>query len=210
MLEFQEFEKISRLNREVICTEKIDGTNGQVMIVPRGTEDAPNWDRTASTVVSGMMMDIYAGSRSKWITPNADNFGFARWVYEHADELLQLGEGPHFGEWWGAGIQRRYGCKEKHWSLFNIDRWVSALSSAPLVEKQQRAPLCCLVVPVLSSGIGMYEPVEKALNLLREHGSLASPGFMAPEGVVAFHTHSRTRFKVTLERDQEPKSMRAP
>ena len=61
--EFKEFEKISRLNREVIVTEKIDGTNGLV------------WVSDDSTVVR-------AGSRSRWITPEADNFGFARWVAE--------------------------------------------------------------------------------------------------------------------------------
>jgi hypothetical protein len=47
------------------------------------------------------------------------------------------------------------------------------------------------------------------MDKLRIQGSFAAAGFMKPEGVVAFHTHSRTLFKVTLERDQEPKSMRA-
>lgn len=197
-VEFKEFAKIGRLNREVIVTEKIDGTNGQVMIVPRGSEDAPNWDRTASTVSGGMMMDVYAGSRSKWITPNADNFGFARWVYEHADDLLALGEGSHFGEWWGAGIQRRYGLTEKRWSLFNTYRW-----SDELVR-----PTCCHVVPVLATGIG-FGIIETALSRLRTEGSVAAPGFMKPEGVVAFHTQTNTLFKVTLERDDEPKSKAA-
>lgn len=196
-MEFKEFAKIGRLNREVIVTEKIDGTNGQVMICPRGAEDAPNWDRTASTVSGGVMMDVYAGSRSKWITPNADNFGFARWVYEHADELLALGEGAHFGEWWGAGIQRRYGLAEKRWSLFNTYRW-----SGP------DRPACCHVVPVLATGIG-FGCIEEALGMLRTVGSIASPGFMKPEGIVAFHTQTNTLFKVTLERDEEHKSQRA-
>ena len=37
MIEFKEFPKIARLNREVIVTEKIDGTNAAVIV----TEDAP-------------------------------------------------------------------------------------------------------------------------------------------------------------------------
>jgi hypothetical protein len=207
-MEFQEFEKIARLNREVIVTEKIDGTNGQVKIVPAGADgDQPNWDRTASVLLNGVRYDIYAGSRSKWITPNADNYGFARWVYEHADELLQLGEGAHFGEWWGSGIQRRYGLTEKRWSLFNVGRWRDPgdqLASADAVL----VPLCCNVVSILSRGIGLSHCIEEALSMLRLQGSFAAPGFMQPEGIVAFHTHSRTLFKVTLERDQEPKSMR--
>lgn len=31
--DFQEFQKISRLSRNCVITEKIDGTNGQVVIV---------------------------------------------------------------------------------------------------------------------------------------------------------------------------------
>jgi hypothetical protein len=210
-MEFQEFEKIARLNREVIVTEKIDGTNGQVKIVPAGADgDQPNWDRTASVLLNGVRYDIYAGSRSKWITPNADNYGFARWVYEHADELLQLGEGAHFGEWWGSGIQRRYGLTEKRWSLFNVGRWVDSRNAAmrpTLTDKEAYAPACCHVVPTLATGIGT-EPVGRALEVLHRNGSIAAPGFFKPEGIVAFHTHARTLFKVTLERDEEPKSLR--
>ena len=45
MIEFVEFEKISRLNREVIVTEKIDGTNGQVHIRPaEGSEMELGYD----------------------------------------------------------------------------------------------------------------------------------------------------------------------
>jgi len=33
---FQEFPKIPRLNREMIVTEKIDGTNGQIIITDDG------------------------------------------------------------------------------------------------------------------------------------------------------------------------------
>jgi hypothetical protein len=210
MIEFTEFEKISRLNREVICTEKIDGTNGQVHIrLAEGSDLEVGYDTQIE--VDGVPHYIRAGSRNRWVLHlgSDDNNGFGRWVHEHAHELAALGAGAHFGEWWGAGIQRRYGCKEKHWSLFNVGRWADArFQEYPLQEKQHYAPLCCHVVPVIATGIGMA-CVDQALELLRASGSIASPGFLDPEGIVAFHTHSRTLFKVTLERDQESKSRRA-
>lgn len=210
-LEFQEFEKISRLNREVIVTEKIDGTNGQVHIRPAaGSELEMGYDTQIE--VNGEPHYIRAGSRNRWVLHlgSDDNNGFGRWVYQHAHELAALGPGAHFGEWWGQGIQRKYGLTEKRWSLFNVGRWTDSHRAAmqQLTEKQQYAPECCHVVPILTTGIGM-EPVERALDVLRRAGSLASPGFMKPEGIVAFHTHSRTLFKVTLERDEEHKSARS-
>ncbi len=211
-LEFQEFEKIARLNREVIVTEKIDGTNGQVHIRPaEGTEFEMGYDTQIE--VGGIPHYIRAGSRNRWVLHlgSDDNNGFGRWVYQHAHELAALGAGVHFGEWWGAGIQRKYGLSEKRWSLFNGGRWGRDGGEGnrdPLGEKPVSAPMCCHVVPVLAVGVGTDEPVNRALDLLRRGGSIASPGFMKPEGIVAFHTHSRSLFKVTLERDQEPKSMR--
>ena len=207
MVEFKEFEKISRLNREVIVTEKIDGTNAQVFIRPADGELEHGYD--CQIEVDGAAHYIRAGSRNRWVphVGGDDNNGFGRWVYQHAHELAALGVGQHFGEWWGQGIQRKYGLQEKRWSLFNTGRWRDpgdqyAPPDAVLV------PLCCNVVPILAVGIGMA-PVEEALEKLRSGGSFAAPGFMRPEGIVAFHTHARTLFKVTLERDQEPKSLRA-
>lgn len=212
MLEFQEFEKISRLNREVIVTEKIDGTNGQVHIRPAaGSELEMGYDTQIE--VNGEPHYIRAGSRNRWVLHlgTDDNNGFGRWVYQHAHELAALGAGAHFGEWWGLGIQRKYNVPEKRWSLFNVGRWVQDNGNRdlfPLGEKQSYAPICCHVVPILAVGIGMAA-VEEGLMKLRADGSYAAPGFMKPEGIVAYHTHARTLFKVTLERDQEPKSMRA-
>lgn len=213
MVEFKEFDKISRLNREVIVTEKIDGTNGQVHIRPaEGSELELGYDTQIE--VNGEPHYIRAGSRNRWVLHlgTDDNNGFGRWVYQHAHELAELGAGAHFGEWWGQGIQRKYGLQEKRWSLFNVGRWVQAhgeSSRVPLSEKQSYAPACCHVVPILAVGIGLEEPINRALDLLRSGGSLASPGFAKPEGIVAFHTHARELFKVTLERDQEHKSQRA-
>lgn len=212
MIEFQEFEKISRLNREVIVTEKIDGTNGQVHIRPAdGSEMELGYD--VQVEIGGVTHYVRAGSRNRWVLHlgSDDNGGFGRWVHAHAHELAELGPGAHFGEWWGAGIQRKYGLQEKRWSLFNVGRWIDSHVPpfAPLTEKQAIAPQCCHVVPILTQGVGMDLAVERALYRLRNEGSVAAPGFMKPEGVVVFHTHSRSLFKVTLERDEEHKSQRA-
>lgn len=199
-IEFAEFPKMARLSREAIITEKIDGTNAQILITPEG--------------------DIKAGSRNRWITPQSDNFGFASWVEAHKEELLQLGPGRHFGEWWGSGIQRGYGLTkgEKRLSLFNVTRWClhgeepqRIPTGNPLVEKMQDAlPPCVGLVPVLYRGIFSTDIVDRELELLADYGSVAAPGFMNPEGVVVFHTAGQIGFKKTLENDGIPKSLVKP
>lgn len=184
---FVEFPKMPRLSREVVVTEKIDGTNAQVCIVElegHGAEGAI-WQR------DGLAM--YAGSRTRWITPEADNFGFAAWVRDNAEDLANLGPGSHFGEWWGAGIQRRYGLDHKRFSLFNVDRW------------GESRPACCHVVPVLYRGVFDTFEIETAIKRLEFDGSAAAPGFMKPEGVVVYHVAGRVGFKKTIEKDEQPK-----
>lgn len=175
MTDFRAFPKIARLNREVICTEKIDGTNASVYIGDDG--------------------EFLTGSRTRWITPEADNFGFSRWAHESREELLKLGPGLHFGEWWGKGIQRGYGLTEKRFSLFNVSKW----------SDDAARPSCCHVVPELARGNDIRTVAENALERLRVHGSFAAPGFLNPEGVVIFHTAGSHLYKVTLENDGEPK-----
>lgn len=175
--EFIAFKPIPRLNREVIATEKIDGTNAVIFI-----------DENI----------VVAGSRNRWLTLESDNFGFARWVQENADELRKLGPGRHYGEWWGSGIQRRYGLSKKRFSLFNVGRWGDDLVR----------PSCCHVVPVLSRANNFQDAEAAAVSQLREHGSFAAPGFMNPEGIVLFHSASGSLYKVTLEGDEKPKSVK--
>jgi hypothetical protein len=191
MIEFESFEKIARLKRGCVISEKIDGTNAQVLIV-----DQEGHEPTDRCVGSAAGFAIYAGSRSRFITPDDDNFGFAAWVQKNEHDLAKLGPGRHFGEWWGSGIQRRYGLQEKRFSLFNSGRW----------NAESPPPECCHVAPVLYAGDFTTDAVDAALARLREFGSVAAPGFMKPEGVVIYHTASRSMYKVTLEKDQQPKS----
>jgi len=193
--DFQEFQKIPRLSRDCYITEKIDGTNGSVFI----TED-------------GQML---IGSRTRWITPEQDNYGFARWATEHRKELMALGVGRHFGEWWGQGIHRKYGMSEKRWSLFNISRWCLAgetpqripTADPRIVKIQDVLPACCSLVPVLFHGIFTTDACEAAIADLRANGSKAAPGYKFAEGIVVFHTAANSGFKKTLERDDVPKAL---
>jgi len=198
--EFVGFPKIYRFHRDIVITEKIDGTNAQVLV----TEDG----------------QVFAGSRKRWITVDDDNYGFAAWVLGHANELRQLGPGRHFGEWWGQGIQRRYGLDRKRFSLFNVGRWYddshdpggAALNRCGL---RTPAPPCCHVVPILYLGpwsIDVGDPygeeqraVEQTMFHLSIYGSKAAPGFMDPEGIVIFHTQSGHLYKTTFKGDDEGK-----
>jgi len=199
----QPFQKIPRLMREIVITEKIDGTNCQV------------------TIHGGR---IFAGSKNRWITPENDNYGFAAWVQTHHDELLGLGEGTHYGEWWGGGCQRGYGLEkgDMRWSLFNVGRWclhnelpkprtgpggVQGYNDiGPAM--QERLPACCGLVPVLYRGPFGEVAVDISMRILTFHGSRAAPGFMEPEGIIVYHVAGGHYYKRTLERDEEPKGVR--
>lgn len=194
MNDFIEFPKMARLSREVLITEKIDGTNGCLLINDDG---------------------LFVGSRTRWISPADDNHNFARWAREHEVELLTLGHGLHFGEWWGSGIQRGYGLRngEKRFSLFNAIRWCPhgaepqrILTADPRIVKfQDVAPACCHIVPILWRGIFDTAQVDFQLCRLRVNGSEAAPGFMQPEGVVVYHMAGGVGFKKTLLKDDEYK-----
>ncbi len=181
-MEFVAFPKIARLNRECIITEKIDGTNACVVIADDG--------------------QVAAQSRNNLLLTSGDSFGFALWVERNKDRLRDLlGPGHHFGEWWGAGIQRGYSVpsdgpqgRAKRLSLFNVERWKD-LPDAPDLG----------TVPVMYRGNFNTISVENAMNDLRKFGSRAAPGFMKPEGVVVFHIAANLGFKVTLEKDEERK-----
>jgi hypothetical protein len=196
-VEFVGFPKMARLVREIIITEKIDGTNAQVLI----TEDE----------------QVLAGSRTRWITPQDDNYGFAKWAESNKQELLKLGPGRYFGEWWGSGINRNYNLPkgEKRFSLFNVSRWALFGTEPqriptldPTIEKYQDIlPKCIGLVPVLYRGAFDTAKVDEVLNDLKTNGSYASKGFMKPEGIVIFHTAGNVGFKRTIEKDEIPKSL---
>jgi hypothetical protein len=227
-MQFLPFPKLARLNRDIVVTEKLDGTNAQVYIVdsmdPFSEENQLAVARRPVPDGFGRWELMFAGSRTRWITPEADNNGFAKWVKENAEELFELGAGQHFGEWWGGKIQRGYQVglvpPAKRFSLFNTGRWEDRhmdgliymgdgqVGSIP-AEGKQWAPACCRVVPVLYQGPFDQLAIVNTLERLRSKGSVAAPGFMRPEGIVVFHTAANAMFKVTLENDDKPKSLAA-
>lgn len=164
-MEFKAWPKTLRLKDETYSvTEKIDGTNACIII--EGGE-------------------IAAQSRTKIITPGktTDNFGFAQWVEDNKKDLLDLGEGYHYGEWWGAGIQRRYGLDHKRFSLF---AWWTP---------DEMMPDCCHRIPLISSKMTL----EEIKNLeLKE--SLAAPGFTQVEGLVIKSNTSGQRYKIIWDK----------
>lgn len=194
-IEFKEFPKIARLLREAIISEKLDGTNATIYIAEDGT--------------------MLFGSRNRWITPQDDNHGFAKWAEGNKTDLLKLGTGWHRGEWWGRGIQRNYGLKEKRFSLFNVVRWClyghvpqRIKTEDPRIEKfQDVLPECCGLVPVLHKGLFSTDVCAQAIDWLKENGSKAVPGFRFPEGIVVYHTGNGISFKQTVMKDEAPKSL---
>ena len=183
--EFAKWPSIQRLSSEtVFLTEKIDGSNG-IIYVP---EDPA--------------LPVLAGSRERWLsnedgTPpekKNDNFGFGAWVYDRRESLRQLGPGYHYGEFHGAGIQRRYDLKNKRWASFEYWRDDIAI------------PDVC-VVPVLFTGEPTILLFDACIQRLIDEGSVLYPGFMKPEGIViTFKNMKRCSFKKLCENDKIHKS----
>lgn len=218
-MEFEPWPKIARLRREIIISEKINGTNAAVVIARTSSLADEDGITTFTAEDNGNILAIlpdgpdesfvvFAQSRTRFIIPADDNYGFAKWVQQNAQGLVDtLGEGRHFGEWWGSGIQGGYGAAkgQRYFSLFNTTRWsyeVSAYQDITSVPNLR-------VVPVLYQGAFTEHAIEYTLNALAQYGSVASPGYTRPEGVVIFHTASNSMFKITLQGDEAPKSASA-
>jgi RNA ligase len=167
-IEFKAWPKITRIEnkRPPIFTEKIDGTNACVVITKEG--------------------EFGCQSRSQIITPEKDNYGFAKWAYANKEELMKLGPGHHFGEWWGLDIQRGYGLTEKRFSLFNSRRWG---------EHNPNTPSCVSVVPLLR-----FNTIDEVKQFLITNGSVAAPGYMNIEGAVMYEPDTDTCFKIIINK----------
>lgn len=163
--EFKPWEKIPRENPfTVTISEKINGTNACIII-----QD----DEIIGTQ-----------SRKRLITPDDDNYGFAKWVEENHDELLKLGDGYHYGEWAGEGIQKNpLKLEGKHFFLFNTFRWN---------PNNPNRPECCDVVPVLFQGELEPGTIPSLLEAMKESS-------VEREGVVAYYHAFRKYTKHTIK-----------
>lgn len=179
--DFQAWPKIPRGQGEgVTITEKIDGTNACIQIV------------------DGVIVGIQ--SRNNHIYPcllsgdkSSDNAGFAAWVMDNEEGLLQLGDGHHYGEWAGPSIQKNpHKLEEKTFFLFNTFRWN---------EDNPNRPTCCSVVPVLYNGQYTDSCIKDTLTALWD--TEVAKGCI-PEGVIAYF-HKTKRYEKHTFRDQSGK-----
>lgn len=164
-VEFRTWPKIPRnKGGTVTITEKIDGTNACVIV--RDDE----------------LVGIQ--SRTRLIQPGDDNMGFAFWAVQNAESLVELGEGYHYGEWAGPGIQKNpHMLTEKTFFLFNTFR------------PQETLPDCVKQVPVLYQGAGSSEVTNQVMADLWASASAA--GYI-PEGVIIYNHDTRTYMKDTF------------
>lgn len=205
-VQFKAFPKLARWNRDIVVSEKIDGTNAAVGVLDVPEDPSPELLGAIAHDRAKLVRDpfgdpfrvVFAQSRKRHIHPEDDNFGFARFVHENADVLAHLDPGYHYGEWWGNGIQRGYGLEngDKRFSLFNPETKMEP-SIREIID----------TVPVIYEGPNLEDAIRNAAQQLREDGSWAAPGFNHPEGIVIYHVAARQSFKVTLENDGVPKSM---
>lgn len=187
-------QKIHRLFRDMIISEKIDGTQGVIYVSP-------------------LTEEVKAGSKNRWLGPGEDNFGFGYWVASNQAAIRYiLGPGLHHGEWWGKGIQRRYGLDHRRFSLFNVSRWGSAQtylkpdSTTPIPRDYFAEPEALIggmltAVPTLYVGAFNEEAIRYTANVLESAGSHAAPCFMKPEGIVIYHTASNSSYKFSFDGD---------
>lgn len=161
---FEEYPKIKRIGAaDMTITEKIDGTNAQVVIKDNEI--------------------ILVGSRKREIRVGDDNFVFAAWVQDNCEGLIEfLGEGTHYGEWAGPGIQKNpLYLEKKMFFLFNTHRNPQEKFEAigDLVPDLRG-------VPVIHTGHFNLYDINKTLRSLMEGGSYVEEARVhaRPEGIV--------------------------
>jgi hypothetical protein len=217
VITFEAWPKTPRLSADrTSITEKIDGTNAAVIIQNLGPAGLEGFipDPEATPPVIGRDNNAYivgAQSRKRLITPESDNYGFASWVWENREDIVDLlGSGRHFGEWWGRGIQRGYGMDRKVFSLFNYFRF-SKIAQERHDWRNRARGINMATVPMISVGKFSDTNIKDALDLLRENGSFASAEwgvlFDRPEGIIIRHADLGGNLKAFIENDDIPKGL---
>lgn len=175
-LEFRGFGKVEHLDGAcMVVTQKIHGTNAQVVILEVLNQSGFQPDGSSYAEVDDRTYFIRAGSRTRWLSPEDDNYGFAAFVDKHKEEFIRkLGVGQHFGEWAGPGINSGEGLEQRTFVLFDPSRY----------PEGQPLPPQTVVVPVLYDGKFDLKVIDTVMNELKANGSKLKPGFMRPEGVV--------------------------
>lgn len=217
MIKFEAFPKIPRLYKHgIVVTEKIDGTNGQILIVDVTGSPLDTVEEEGGILVKpdeanadlGVTdLALFVGSRNRTLTDKSDNFGFWHWVEANAQDLSALGVGRHYGEWWGRGIQRGYNKEARYFSLFNTGRWYDSTMANASTDGADAIPRVdgLAVVPVLYRGrwFGLAsDPVADAMRRLEYSGSTLDVNSDA-EGVVVFHEGANAYFKAPFKEEHK-------
>ena len=165
---FKAWPKIPRnILGKCIITEKIDGTNACVIIE------------------GGRIIGVQ--SRKRMITPEDDNYGFAEYVHSNKTMFLNLGDGRHYGEWAGLGIQKNpLNLDAKYFYLFNTRRWGT----------HNPPPDGIKVVPKLYEGIYSGSIIDETMEKLWQHGLENN---VKHEGVVVYLPKLDAMEKYTFE-----------
>lgn len=161
---FKAWPKIPRDRTNMITiTEKIDGTNACVIIQ------------------EGEIVGYQ--SRNRMIKLGDDNMGFAFWADSKKEQLVKLGDGYHYGEWAGPGIQKNpHMLSEKQFFLFNTFR------------PHESLPEGVHQVPVLYQGPYTLAAVDGTFEDLWHNAAKAE---YIPEGIIIYNHDSRSYMKKT-------------
>lgn len=188
MGQFRGWGSTPRWHKGLTITEKIDGTNACIVIY------------------NG---EVKAQSRKRMITPDDDNAGFARWVYDNAGALMDtLGFGYHYGEWFGEGIQKNpLGIEGKRFALFHATKYTEAngyelnkvdgLETVPLLFHGQAD---AMTIGDILQGLSTFgSKVRGAKTWIEE-----DTGFQISakaEGIIVWHKETQQKYKILLEDD---------
>lgn len=198
---FESYPKMPRMKGALMTiTEKIDGTNAQILIADGEVQLVGSRKREIFPDVARVVNVDGVTVTSK---QTLDNYGFARWVLDNEAGLVEfLGDGRHYGEWAGLGIQKNpLGLPEKMFFLFNTHRNPpEKFEAIGHHVPQLRA------VPVLLAGTFSMGEINLTLSGLLQFGSQVDDATTPqnPEGVVI--SAFGQKFKRTA--DDRPKGER--
>lgn len=189
MGQFKGWGSTPRWHKGLTITEKIDGTNACVVIYDG---------------------QVKAQSRKRMITPDDDNFGFAKWVYDNAGVLMDtLGYGYHYGEWFGEGIQKNpLGIEGKRFALFHATKYtedngyelnkVDGLETVPLLHW---GPCDLFTIPQIMTDLDSYGSNVKGAKLIAQGYDFEPDEHAAAEGIIVWHKETQQKYKILLEDD---------
>lgn len=167
---FKPYGKTQRLeNLHCTITEKLDGTNGQIINQPDGTVVACSRNRVLVRIEVDPLFGAW--TKAEWDKPGKgqDNYGFGQWAIENAFELRKLGNGAHVGEWCGRGIGRGYGASERFFVLFDTDRYERSHA--------ENLPACVKLAPVLYRGPFTQDALDTCTTDMELYDSAFFPDY---------------------------------